>query len=329
MRLWLANLRWVTRAFTRRLSIRHHASALHSRQAAARGRLEQIRLAFVDGVSEALQQPEPDAALAARLRSAPNPRLRGFRFEGAGMGLRLRERFTPEKGLVAAFRAAGGEPYRYLVEVGAGWGAALPWASRRAVVEDEAVLLQWLRVDGFAFARALFRWSETETPDRLARMAEPFAQIAAAGVGRALFFRCAASCADIVEQIERWPMRWRPSLYAGCGLAAVYAGGAGAAELESLRRAAGGARPALAQGASFAAKARLAGGELSEDDAARCEGEEACQILTGLGLAEAAGVTDEALRDLPDVSSGEAYQLWRGRVQRALAQGASLAMALP
>ncbi len=77
------------------------------------------------------------------------------------------------------------------------------------------------------------------------------------GVGRALWFVnganpiAAASCVNSYEESRR------ADLWAGIGLASVYAGGVDAGGLARLRDLAGPYRAELAQGAVFAAKTRV------------------------------------------------------------------------
>ena len=92
-------------------------------------------------------------------------------------------------------------------------------------------------------------------------------------------------------------------------MAATYAGGVDVSVLEALRTAAGGHLPHLAQGAAFAAKARLRAGNLTPHT------ETACQVFWGTPAADAARVTDDALLDLVAGATEPAYEVWRQRIR--------------
>jgi hypothetical protein len=109
--------------------------------------------------------------------------------------------------------------------------------------------------------------------------------------------------------IGKFPSYRRADLWSGIGLACAYAGGVSRDEIQALQRAAGTYAPHLAQGAAFAAKCRqLAGNETDHTDLA-------CQVFAGVSATQAAAVTDESLKDLPD---NAAYEVWRERIRTAL-----------
>ena len=98
----------------------------------------------------------------------------------------------------------------------------------------------------------------------------------------------------------------RADVWSGVGLAATYAG---ATDEDGLRRLLGLAWPFrahLAQGAAFAAKARLRAGN------AVPHVERACAVLCECGAVEAAAVTDRAL-----AAAGGSYERWRGEIRAA------------
>ena len=130
------------------------------------------------------------------------------------------------------------------------------------------------------------------------------------GLGRSLWFVDGADVRLLPRTIGAFPASRQPDLWAGLGLAACYAGGRGRADLEELRRAAGAYAPELAQGTVFAAKARQRAGNIVAPT------ELAAEVICGRSAAEAAALTDEALRDLPADRPGEpAFEVWRRRIQ--------------
>ncbi|HEX2028080.1 MAG TPA: DUF1702 family protein, partial [Nitriliruptorales bacterium] len=101
-------------------------------------------------------------------------------------------------------------------------------------------------------------------------------------------------------------------LWSGVGLAAVYAGGRPADDLVTLVHCAGPHRPHLAQGATFAAKARVAAGHRDATT------ELAVDVLAGCGLTEAADLTDHALAAVAMDGTVDAYERWRSLIRDAL-----------
>ena len=99
---------------------------------------------------------------------------------------------------------------------------------------------------------------------------------------------------------------------ASAALAATFAGGASPGALAGLQEAAGGCGPQVAQGAAFAAKARLTSGEqvAHTDDAVR--------ILAGCTAQEAAETTDRTRIGLRADGDIPAYEVWRRLVAREL-----------
>src|SRR5262249_18493481 len=128
------------------------------------------------------------------------------------------------------------------------------------------------------------------------------------GLGRSLWFGEGADPGRIAAAISKLAPGRRADLWSGVGLAAAYAGGVGAAALDSLRRNAEAFAPHVAQGAAFAAKARERAGNPAPHTAL------ACRVLCGLDCAEAARVTDEALDPLPEDGKDPAFEVWRARV---------------
>jgi hypothetical protein len=79
-----------------------------------------------------------------------------------------------------------------------------------------------------------------------------------------------------------------------------------------LRQSAGDFQPQLAQGAAFAAKARLRAGNLTPQT------ELAVTLLCDRTAKDAAQLTDAALENLPGSGAEPNYEVWRCRVQTRL-----------
>jgi hypothetical protein len=92
-------------------------------------------------------------------------------------------------------------------------------------------------------------------------------------------------------------------------LGCAYAAGVEREAISALKSAAGSYLPQLAQGASFAAKARQRAGNPTAHT------EMACQVLCGMSAEKAAEITDKTLENLPYNQGESAYEIWRQRIQ--------------
>jgi len=278
-----------------------------------RARLEQIGRAFAWGYHAALE--DDDLKILVPALNFIDLDLQGFAFEGAAMGLALLDFITPWRpDRLSSFLQGAGGAHAYMVHVGAGWLLArIPGRVAPRLARFDP-LLRWLVVDGYGFHEGFFHWPRyiagEPAPARLAGYGcRAFDQ----GFGRCLWFIDGGEVTRIPQTIAGFPAERRADLWSGVGLAATYAGEVSQSELESLKASAGDWRPCLAQGAAFAAKARLRGGTLVPYT------DQACLALCGLPAANAAQITDDALQDLPPDSTAPAYQVWRQRVQAKLA----------
>jgi hypothetical protein len=205
-----------------------------------------------------------------------------------------------------------------MAHVGVGWAAArLPWFRRSLErrLADYDPLLRWLVVDGYGFHEGFFSWEksirEHAVPPQLGGYAgRAFDQ----GLGRSLWFVEGADPDRIAAAISAFPAGRRSDLYSGIGLACAYAGGVAHETIERLRITAGPYLAHLAQGAAFAAKARQRAGNLMPHT------ELACHVLCGVPADAAAAITDDCLADLPSDKPETAYEQWRLRIQKRLAE---------
>lgn len=285
--------------------------------APVRERLERVGASFVHGYHAALEEDAPPA-IAARIDGLERE-FRGFAYEGAGMALALLDSLTPgRRDRLARFLAGPGEPHTYLVNVGAGWILArLPLAPERLLARLDPVL-GWLAMDGYGFHEGFFRWPRAVTRQEVPRKVRGYARRGFdQGLGRSLWFVDGADVELLPRTIGAFPRERRADLWSGLGLACGYAGGRGRAEVEELKRAAGEHLPALAQGVTFAAKARERGGNLAPQT------ELAAGVICGMTALEAAALTDRAAEGLPADRPGEpAFEVWRRRIQERFRKGA-------
>jgi hypothetical protein len=278
-----------------------------------RERLEGIGRTFLDGYHAALL--ESDLLHLGRHLDAIAPERRGFAYEGAAMGLALRDALSPVgRNLFDEFVRGVGREHAYTAHVGLGWALArLPrWLGRSPAGLDP--LLRWLVFDGYGFHEGYFHgnrsYRERSVPDGLHGYERcTFDQ----GLGRCLWFWACADTDRIPGIIRSFPPTRHADLWSGVGLACTYAGGANRPDLERLAAAGAEFAPHLGQGAVFAAKAhRRAGGDPEHAAVAT-------EVLCGLSPAAAAAVSDESERDLPPDAEVPAYEIWRRRIRDELA----------
>ncbi|WP_169979385.1 DUF1702 family protein [Microbispora sp. H10836] len=284
----------------------------HVKSPEARDLLETVGETFLKGYGYAMEACTV-AEAEERLEQVPT-RFRGFAYEGAGMAFAILDGMPFGGGRVEEFLAGRGGRHNYMIYVGVGWAMArLPrflWPK----AESLDPLLRWLALDGYGFHQAYFRTDQYvhgQYRDPAfpwpADATRPYANRAIdQGIGRAIWFVAgtdAERCADLIDRFD--PSR-RADMYAGAGLAATYAGGAAEEELLTLRERAGEHRPLLAQGAAFAAEARVRAGLVVPHTRL------AAEILCGLPEDRAAQVT-QLVRPPQPLRDGDppAYELWR------------------
>ena len=271
---------------------------------------------FVNGYNAALANPQA-VTLAAALDNLDGL-YRGFAFEGAAMALALLDLVTPwnRRRLHRFIDSPAGDRHVYMLHVGAGWAVARhPWAKRHfeRAMQRFHPLYRWLLLDGYGFHEGFFHTAEyvgaRATPGRLSHHA---ARVFDQGLGRSMWFSQGGDPKRLAAVVSGFPVQRQDDLWSGVGLAATYAGGVDRDLLEDLQGRAAEHAPQLAQGAAFAAKARLRAGNFVPHT------ELACDVFCGMPAEDAAAITDDCLRELPADGTESAYQVWRTRIRRRL-----------
>ena len=265
-----------------------------SHSAATRARLESIGGIFLVGYHAGLAADRSES-LAAELDSVVLAD-RGFAFEGAGMALALLDRVTPwRRNRFAHFVEGVAAPHVYMAHIGAGWALARLGRRFAPATLPFDPLMRWLVIDGFGFHEGYF--ATRRAVDALHRPSWLCDYATCAfdqGLGRSLWFIEGGDDAAITRRIARFPADRRADLWSGVGLAATYAGGVADATLVALREASGEHLLDLAQGAAFAAQARVrACNSAPHTDAA-------CNVFTHRSATAAATLTDQALAQAGD-----------------------------
>lgn len=276
--------------------------------------LEKVGYTFLLGYHAAIKD-EGLKALEVELNQV-ELELRGFAFEGAGMGLALLDILTPwNKQRLQFYLESFGSSHIYMAHVGIGWVLARLHRGIEKALEQLDPLLGWLVVDGYGFHEGYFHWPQSIEKQQVPKAISGYAcRVFDQGLGRSLWFVKGADIDQISQTITNFSKERHADLWSGVGLACAYAGGVDFSAIKSLREVAKSYQPQLAQGAAFAAKAR----QRARNPAKHTE--LACQILCDLSAASAAEITDAALAQILPNASKPMYEIWRSRIQAQFTQ---------
>lgn len=243
----------------------------------------------------------------------------GFAMEGAGMAAGIREALEPwQRGAFARLLAVSGERHAYMLYVGLGWALArlprLAWPDLRRYDP----LLRPLVLDGYGFHECFFNTRKTLEGGGFLTLPRPLPELGRdtdsylwQGVGRALWFVCAADPETIGSTIEsRFPTAAHAPLWSGAGLAAAYAGGVSPEVRRKLVGRSGEHHGWLRQGASFGIEARYRAGTAGPDT------EVAAEVLCELDPTEIRRRVEQARPPgrLVDSDTDDLYNSWRAAV---------------
>lgn len=281
-------------------AVTHH---FRDARPALRERLDGICDAFRLGYNAAMVAEDADALIAALDEQEPD--LRGWTYEGAGMGVAIRVQLTPGSRLLAEYLERG-DAHLYLIEVGVGWALGKVPLRHGAVWGQTGTDYHWLAWDGWGFHDAVFRTERAlvKQAGRPAGAGEGASYDQ--GLGRALWFVECAEPERIATRIGSFHPDRRADLWGGVGLAACYACGVDEDTLRAALAQAGAHAGQVRVGASLAALARARAGNLSP------AAERACRALTGRSAEEAAATARALIEATP--SGPEHYHA----VRRAL-----------
>jgi hypothetical protein len=294
----------------------------------ARDLLETVGEMFLTGYAYAAQSRTP-ADCEHDIERLPR-QYRGFAYEGAAMGMAVRDGLPLGHGHhTADFLASRAESHVYMVYVGVGWALArLPrftWAKVSDAVPDP--LLRWLVLDGYGFHQAYFKtdkyvhrhYREQNFPWPAEGPAWYADRALDQGIGRAMWFVGGTDPNRVADMIEKFPESRRADLYAGSALAATYAGGVTEEELWVFLRRGSDYLPQIAQGSAFAATARV------ETDLVTDHTRLAARVLCGVTPEQAAQVSRAARPGRAADGEVPAFEQWRRNISAGLVamQGAN------
>lgn len=306
---------WIVRLRRRLIGIAPEEIAFadfHIANDAIRFQMSRVAESFRDGYHHALEGLEGEV-LVRRLDEVPGP-LRGFAFEGAGLGLAVVDLLSFwRRGAFRRFVTGAGAPHAYMMHVGAGLALGRVPYPPAALLSRLDPVLRWAAVDGYGFyegfKRRALRVEAQAVPARLRGYARRAFDV---GLGRSLWFSEGAEVDRLVARVASFTPERRADLWSGVGIASSYTGWVDLGTIEALARAAAEHQAELAQGAAVSAWARQrAGNPTPETDAACC-------VLCGVAPAEAAAIAAEALESLPPDKAEPAFEVWRRRVRDRL-----------
>lgn len=244
--------------------------------------------------------------------NAVAPELRGFAYEGAGVGLTVFDYFLPWRKRLQAFVRGPGAPYIVPVYIGAGLALARLRSRRpeRFLARLENPVFRWMVVDGYGFYKGFFSQrryiKEKAIPAHLSRYAR---HVFDQGLGRSIWFATGENIDQVAATITTFPPARQADLWSGAGFACAYAGTPmERAAIETLQTMAGPYRSQLALAGALAAKRRQGFGNMTPHT------DLACEIFCGLPSDRAAHIADTALENLPIDGVEPAHKIWRQRI---------------
>lgn len=251
-----------------------------------------------------------DTSLMAKLDAYPEE-LRGFAYEGAGVGLAALDVLLPWKRRTRRFVDGPAGDYIFAIYLGAGMGLARlrrnPESFRRRL--DDPVM-SWVVLDGYGFHEGFFAHrrhvQERTTPAWLSGYGS---RVFDHGLGRSIWFATGGDVKRVQATVDGFPAHRRGDLWSGVGLACGYTGGVRETVVQSVRSLAGAYVPRLAEGVVLAARARHQVGNPAN------EIETACRVICAMTSHEAAEIAASALIDLPTDDIEPAYEIWRQRIR--------------
>lgn len=235
--------------------------------------------------------------------------LRGFAYEGAGVGLAALDCLLPWKKRIRAFIDGPGKPYNFAILLGAGMALARLHKQPERFLMSLDPVFRWVVMDGYGFHEGFFAWhryvEERAVPLHLSRYAR---RVFDQGLGRSIWFSSGANVERVVATVASFSSVRQADLWSGVGLACGYTGGVERATIEALRLAVDPYQPQLALGVAVSAMARQQVGNLASHN------ELACEILWGTSSELVAQMAHLALPKLPIDGVETAYEIWRQRI---------------
>ncbi|HEY1348700.1 MAG TPA: DUF1702 family protein [Ktedonobacteraceae bacterium] len=291
-------------------------TSFSQRDRQAAGRLKTVVNTVTKGCQLTLQNSNVEK-LVGKL-DAFDPELRGFAYEGAGIGLAALDCLLPWKNRVRAFLAGPGSAFIYAVPLGAGMALARLHRRPEPFLKKRLdPLMGWVLLDGYGFHEGFFARRRAigrqQVPQHLSAYGR---RVFDHGVGRSIWFSGEASVAQVQTTIAAFPPERQADLWRGVGLAVGYTGGVERPVIAALLDACGPHRAPLALGIAVAANARHSVGNPSPN------ADLASETVWGLSSQQLSQLVEQARADLPPDGEVPAYEIWRQRIEAQFAGSA-------
>lgn len=274
-------------------------------------RLETVVSSVTKGCHLTFQNSDFEA-LVARMNEF-DPELRGYAYEGVGIGLMALDCLLPWKNRLKDFLSGPGAPYPYAIHIGAGLALARVHVQPERFLKRLDPVVGWIALDGYGFHKGFFSRKSAVEKQVVPRHLSAYGRrVFDHGIGRSIWFVGGANIDQIAATIAAFPKERQADLWSGIGLGCGYTGGVGREALEKLRNVSGPYLLQLAVGVAIAAHAR----RLAHTPAPYAE--LASEVLCNTSIDEAAHIVEVAYIGVPTNRAKPAYQIWRERIEEQL-----------
>ena len=253
-------------------------------------RLEQAGHSLMKGYHTALTADSFEAIVTTL--DQLDGELRGFAYEGVGMGLAQQTLLNQRAGkadqpnLIATFTAGPGGAYTTMVYVGLGLMLARLKRPAAPYLAQLPADKGWLMLDGYGYYHGMFHWRSTLDQQAVPKDLQGYAkQVFDQGLGRSIWFVDGGDALHIAATIRPFPQGRQADLWGGVGYACAYAGGVTQEALEAVGEQAKDHRHQLAEGIGLAAYSRHQLGNQSAHTELACQaiwGQDADTVATRL-----------------------------------------------
>ena len=247
--------------------------------------------AFINGYNTALEVGLSHIVLSEL--KAFDINLRGFAYEGVGMGLIMID-YTSLGNESKFLKFVDDNPnHTNLAHIGAGFAISVLNRNIETSLAPMAPMQRWWAMDGYGFYNGVFKWKQSILKQAVPKKVTGYALRAFdRGLGRSIWFLFSGDITRIVEELRKFPEPRRADIWSGLGVASTYAGGVSEETLRNLKTAAGPYTSYVALGSTQAANARYFANNIVEHN------DLACSIHCGMSAEEAAKLTIKVMEGL-------------------------------
>ncbi len=254
-------------------------------------RLKLSSNAFINGYNTALEVGLSHI-LISELK-AFDIHLRGFAYEGAGMGLAMIDYTSFGKESKFQKFVHQNPNYPGLAHIGAGFAITILNRDIEKSLAPMDPMQRWWAIDGYGFHNGIFKWKQFVQKQIVPNKVTGYARRAFdRGLGRSIWFLFSGDPDRIVEQLQKFPESRRADIWSGIGVASTYAGGVNEETLRNFHAAAGCYKSYVSLGSTQAAYARYLANNIVEHN------DLAASVYCGMSAESAAKLTIEVEKEL-------------------------------